>query len=186
MSSSIWRHTGAIWPLGVSCSLTWLDLGAIAHILQVARIRTVLEVGVEHGGLAAYLRSTGLYTGLVYRGIDITLNALQTEVRARDGVAIDARDAWLPETVAEMGRWLAESPAPCLIICDGGDKPKELKLYAPLMRPGDVLIGHDYHNEYGDEALGDMLAALEQVRTDWLDDTLLCMFVPAGQAWGWM
>ena len=177
MTSDLWRRTGAIWPIGVSCSLTWCDLGAIAHIIQTAGIRTVLEVGVEHGGLASYLRAYGLYTGLAYRGIDITLNALNTTVRERDLSAIDQRDAWTADTVAEMRDWLNDAPAPALIICDGGDKPKELHLYAPLLRHGDVLIGHDYHNEYSDAALAGMPKTVTQYVADWLDDTLLCMFV---------
>ena len=177
MSSDLWRRTGAIWPIGVSCSLTWCDLGAIAHIIQTAGIKTVLEVGVEHGGLASYLRSYGLYTGLVYRGIDITLGALAFAVREHDLIAIDARDAWTNDTVSEMRQWLHDAPAPALIICDGGDKPKELHLYAPLIRYGDVLLGHDYHNEYNDDALVGMPETVEQVRADWLDDTLLCMWV---------
>jgi cephalosporin hydroxylase len=177
MTSALWRQTGAIWPLGVSCSLTWYDLGAIAHIIQTAGIKTVLEVGVEHGGLASYLRAYGLYTGMAYRGIDITLNALATTVRARDLNAIDQRDAWAADTVNEMRAWLHEAPRPALIICDGGNKPKELHLYAPLIRDGDVLIGHDYHHEYGDEGLRGMPDTVTQYRDDWLDDTLLCMFV---------
>ena len=177
MTSDLWRRTGAIWPIGVSCSLTWCDLGAIAHIIQTAGIKTVLEVGVEHGGLAAYLRAYGMYTGLAYRGIDITLNALAFAVRDLDGSAIDQRDAWDPRTVHEMAQWLKDAPAPALIICDGGDKPRELHLYAPLLRYGDVLIGHDYHNEYNDDALAGMPEEVTQVRADWLDDTLLCMFV---------
>jgi cephalosporin hydroxylase len=175
VTSALWRQTGGIWPMGVSCSLTWYDVGAILHVVQSARIRTVLEVGVEHGGLASLLRAYGGYTGLVYRGIDITLAPLHTVVRERDASAIDQRDAWDAATVVEMGQWLGENPAPALIICDGGDKPRELHLYAPLLRDGDVMLGHDYHNEYGDDAIRTVPA--QQVRTDWLDDTLLCMFV---------
>ncbi len=175
MSSDLWRRTGAIWPIGVSCSLTWYDLGAIAHIIQVANIKTVLEVGVEHGGLASYLRACGLYTGLVYRGIDITLNALNTTVRQLDSHVIDLRDAWRADTVNEMGAWLQDMPAPALLIIDGGDKPKELHLYAPLLRDGDVMVGHDYHNEYSDEEIESVPAT--QILNDWLDDTLLCMWI---------
>ena len=176
MTSSLWRQTGAIWPLGVSCSLTWYDLGAIAHIIQTAHIRTILEIGVEHGGLSAWLEAYGYYTGCIYHGIDITLNALHTKVRDdMAGGQIEEYDAWTEETVARMGRFLAEHPAPALIICDGGDKPKELHLYAPLLRVGDVMVGHDYHNEYGDDAIATVPA--RQVHADWLDDTLLCMFV---------
>lgn len=179
MKSALWHHTGAIWPLGVSCSLTWYDMGAIAHIVQMGGIRTVLEIGVEHGGLAAWLMAFGTYTGCVYRGIDITLAPLHTRALGDTGAIILERDAWSDATVREMGQWLDTQPAPALIICDGGDKAKELHLYAPLLRPGDVMIGHDYHNEYGDDALTTMPATVRQERADWLDDTLLCMWVKA-------
>jgi cephalosporin hydroxylase len=175
--SPLWQQTGGIWPLGISCSLTWYDLGAIVYLLQSAHIRLVIEIGVEHGGLAAYLESYGAFTGCVYRGIDIMLGALDSRVRDLIGGAIVARDAWDQQTVEEVRAGMAAIDGPALIICDGGDKPKELKLYAPLIRPGDVLIGHDYHNEYEDAALAGMPPEVMQVRADWLDDTLLCMFV---------
>lgn len=175
MTSALWRQTGGIWPMEVSSSLTWYDVGAIVHIIQEAQIRSVVEIGVEHGGLAAFLVAYGQYTGLSYLGIDITLNALHPAVRERTMSALDERDAWSEGTIMDVARWLTSHPAPALIICDGGDKPKELRLYAPLLRPGDVLIGHDYHNEYVDDAIADVPA--RQVHADWLDDTLLCMFV---------
>jgi cephalosporin hydroxylase len=172
MTSAMWRHTGAIWPMGVPTSLTWYDMGAVLNILQIASIRTVLEIGVEHGGLSSVLIAHGKNTGVVYRGIDITLEPLHPVIPAG---LIDQRDAWDAATVREMGLWLATQPAPALIICDGGDKPKELHLYAPLLRPGDVMIGHDYHNEYDDTAIATVPAT--QVCAEWLDDTLLCMWV---------
>ena len=175
MTSALWQQTGGIWPLGVSSSITWLDLGAIAHILQTAGIKTVLEIGVEHGGLSAWLMAYGRYNAIAYRGIDITLNALQTQVGVVDRAAFVERDAWTAEAVEDARQWLERQPAPALIICDGGDKPKELHLYAPLLRAGDVMVGHDYHNEYSDEHIADVGA--EQVFTDWLSDTLLCCFV---------
>lgn len=175
MTSALWRQTGGVWPLGVSSSITWLDLGAIAHIIQTAHIRMVLEIGVEHGGLSAWLMAYGRYNDIAYRGIDITLNALQTRVGMVDRSVFVERDAWTAEAVADANSWLVSQPAPALIICDGGNKPKELHLYAPLLRDGDVMVGHDYHNEYGDAEIADVGA--DQVRTDWLDDTLLCMFV---------
>src|SRR6188768_224235 len=106
MTSALWKHTGAIWPLGVSSSVTWLDLGAIAHILQEGRIRTVLEIGVEHGGLSAWLMAYGRYNNIAYRGVDITLNALQTQVGIVDRSAFVERDAWDSMTVVEMRGWL--------------------------------------------------------------------------------
>lgn len=167
-----WTLTGGVWPMGVSTSLTWYDVGAILHVIHEAHIRLVVEVGVEHGGLAALLASYGRYTGLRYRGIDISLASLHPAVRDEP---IVERDAWAAETIAEVARWMSEVDGPALLFCDGGDKPKELHLYAPLLRPDDVLMGHDYHNEYGDAEIATVPA--ERLRAEWLDKTLLCLFV---------
>lgn len=175
MRSALWHQTGGVWPMGISTSLTWYDVGAIVRVIQEYGIRSVVEIGVEHGGLAAFLLAYGRHTGLSYLGIDITLNALHPAVGRS---CLSQRDAWSADAVADVGHWIATYPAPALIICDGGDKPRELKLYAPLLREGDILIGHDYHNEYVDDAIADVPA--RQVCTDWLDDTLLCVFVRGG------
>lgn len=175
MRSALWHQTGGIWPVGVSTSLTWYDVGAILYILQAAHIRAVVEIGVEHGGLAGLLLAYGHYTGCAYRGYDITLAPLHPAVRERASAYLVERDAHTSDAVAEIGAWLAAQPSPALIFCDGFDKPHELRLYAPLLRPGDVLLGHDYHNEYVEDAIADIPAT--RVYADWLDDTLLCMFV---------
>lgn len=180
MTSALWHQTGGIWPLGVSCSLTWYDLGAIVHVIQTHHIRSVVEIGVEHGGLAAFLLAYAALTPLDYYGIDLHLSAMDQNLWSRHAHQFAERDAWNGATVAEVGRWLAAHEAPALIFCDGGDKPRELRLYAPLLRSGDVLMGHDYHNEYVDDALAAMPPTVEQLRADWLDDGLICMFQRRG------
>lgn len=172
MTSTLWKQTGGIWPMSVSCSLTWYDLGAIVHLLQTARIRLIVEIGVEHGGLTAYLLAYRYYTGCAYRGIDITLAPLDNRLRADVAGVVSERDAWDAATVETVAGWVHATDGPCLIFCDGGNKPKELHLYAPCIRPGDVLIGHDYGNEYTEAAIVDI--PLTRIRADWLDDTLLC------------
>lgn len=166
MPSPFWRQTGGVWPVGIPTSLTWYDVGAILSVIRMSGIRLVVEIGVEHGGLAALL---GAQPGLTYRGIDITLEPLQAE-----GLAIYERNAFDPATLNEVRGWMDATDGPALLLCDGGDKPRELRMYAALLRPGDVLLGHDYHNEYVDAAIADIPAT--RIRTDWLDDTLLCMF----------
>lgn len=175
MTSAHWRQTGGIWPMGVSTSLTWYDVGALLTLIPLFGVRLVVEIGVEHGGLAALLASYGRYTGRDYRGVDISLRSLAPAVREHAGALLYERDAWATDTLAEVATWLGQHPRPALIFCDGGDKPRELRTYARIIRPGDILVGHDYHNEYVDDALWG-LEHLERVRADWLDDTLLCVF----------
>lgn len=176
MTNDAWRHTGAVWPAGVPTSLTWYDIGALLHVLNFNPTRLFVEIGVEHGGLGALIASYGRYTGMIYRGIDITTEYLHPRVRDYEGHIIFQRDAWESATVDEVRGWMTAIDGPALLFCDGGNKPRELKLYAPLIRPGDILMGHDYHNEYGDDALQDMPPNVRQIQPDWLNDTLLCMF----------
>ena len=160
--------------MGVSTSLTWYDVGALLLLIQMFDVRTILEIGVEHGGATALFASLCRYTGRTYRGIDITLNALSHAVIEHDGANLYQRDAWAQDTIDELAAWLHTQAAPCLIFCDGGDKPKELHLYASILRSGDVLVGHDYHNEYTEDAVADI--PLDRISADWLDDTLLCVW----------
>lgn len=176
MISRHWQTTGAIWPCGVSTSMTWLDFGALITLLQRFAIRAIVEIGVEHGGCTAPLSSYARYTGVAYWGIDRSLASLSPAVAQHDGALLVERDAWAAETVAEVGAWIAAHPVPSLIFCDGGDKPHELRLYAPLLRSGDILVGHDYRNEYMDDALWGLPDDLERLQADWLDDVLLCAF----------
>lgn len=182
MPSNLWRHTGAIWPVGIPTSLTWYDLGAIMHILRVARVRTVIEIGIEHGGTSGLLMAHARYTGGTYRGYDITLGALHTRIE-RDNLI--ERDAHQQTTIEEVRTWVYAQTGPALLFCDGAGKPDELRLYAPLLRSGDVLLGHDLGTEYGEEAIAKMPDTIERVRTEWLSDTLLCLFVPRGEAGVW-
>ena len=53
-----------------------------------------------------------------------------------------------------------------------GDKPRELALAAPLLRPGDYLLVHDV----GREVHPADFPALPQLTPAWLDDTALALF----------
>ena len=32
----------------------------------------------------------------------------------------------------------------CLLLCDGGDKPKEIQIYSEYLQDGSYIMGHDY------------------------------------------
>jgi cephalosporin hydroxylase len=154
-------------------------MGAIAHILHHSQAKAVVEIGVEHGGLSVYFLSYSRYSlrEMAYLGVDISLGSLDTQVASLEGSNFIELDAWHPATVSYVHTWIQNRPGPALIFCDGGDKPRELRLYAPLLRPGDVLLGHDYNNEYVDDALTAMPPTVRRVQASFLDDTLLCMFI---------
>lgn len=42
---------------------------------------------------------------------------------------------------------LISRPGKTLLFCDNGDKPLEVKLYSPFLKPGDILVVHDWMTE---------------------------------------
>lgn len=183
-ADNLWHQTAQIWPLGVPTSLTWHDVGAIVHVIQAARVTCVVEIGVDQGGLAALLLAYRQYAQQQYSippltnyfGVDINLETVSRSVLDPHRAHFLEADAWASSTVDRVRAEIA-GHSRALIFCDGGDKPKDLRTYAPILRPGDVLMAHDYHNEYSDDALIGLPADLDRQRPPWLEQTLCCLFV---------
>ena len=34
-----------------------------------------------------------------------------------------------------------------ILLCDNGDKPREFDTFAPLAKPGDIIVVHDWETE---------------------------------------
>jgi len=60
------------------------------------------------------------------------------------GVQCRKCDLYAPETIAEITE-LVRSPGRTFLLCDGGDKKLEVNTYAGIIKPGDVIAGHDYN-----------------------------------------
>jgi len=43
---------------------------------------------------------------------------------------------------------LCGRPERKLLFCDNGDKKREINLFGPLLKPGDVLAAHDFGTEW--------------------------------------
>jgi cephalosporin hydroxylase len=183
MINTIYTQTGGIWPCGIPTSLSWLDIGAVLRIAHVSKARAIIEIGVECGGLAAQLAAYCAGTKTRYLGCDIRIDALDPTI---DQTTILHANAHEPDTIQRVDQWLANQRYPTtLYICDGGDKPRELALYAPFVRLGDVMIGHDYRREYEDTALS-LPISVRRITPAFLADTNWCMVVHRddhGRAW---
>jgi len=44
---------------------------------------------------------------------------------------------------------LIDDPAnhPMILFCDGGNKPKEMQTFGPMLKPGDIIAHHDFGGE---------------------------------------
>ena len=108
-----------------------------------------LEIGVHVGGLAHIMwQIARQHDEFRYLGIENNERVidvwLQDYIKFQSNTQFLIQDAWADITIHMIKMWLEVVPVPAIIYCDGGDKPKELGLYAPLARPGDIVAVHDY------------------------------------------
>jgi hypothetical protein len=103
---------------------------------------TIIEIGYHRGGFSRWLnQNKSSKTRLVC--YDIT--AYNQEV-FDEGIEFKVADCFSNEVVEEI-RGIINSSKKVLLLCDGGAKNQEFNLYAPMIKKGDVIMLHDYHDE---------------------------------------
>jgi hypothetical protein len=111
-------------------------------------IKAIYEIGTADGALAVYLGLWGLFKDIPVTTFDIEelpdiVKAFLLKLR----VMPYQMDVFTDE-VKEM---ITVRDEPCYLICDGGDKPKEIQVYSELLPAGSVISAHDWGQEIGEE-----------------------------------
>lgn len=139
-------------PFGIKVSQTWIQIGLVFQLIEDLHIGTFIELGLFCGGLADLLiRRAETVGDITYHGFERDPGPLAARVRTHPSAHI--ADVFLPATVAAVLGIIEGTPAPALVYCDDGDKPREMRTYATVLRPGDHLMAHDYPGETTPESL---------------------------------
>lgn len=104
---------------------------------------TIIEIGFDRGALSLWLSKNKLKeTKLVSYDISFSSKLVNDPaIDFRLGDCFDTR-------VIEEIRQLIQLPGKSLVLCDGGKKEEEFRLYSTFLKPGDVIMLHDYsHSE---------------------------------------
>jgi cephalosporin hydroxylase len=137
--------------MGVPMIQAWQDLMLWERFLHQYNPKFILELGTFNGGLSTFLavQSWALEAGFMtvdwhswadhshplWRTMKIDKNFWQV-------------DMWEPEFTEIFQDLLSgEHNHPFLLVCDGGNKPKEMQIFGPMLRPGDLITCHDWLNE---------------------------------------
>ena len=123
---------------------TWYDLYFLNEVLTDIRFDTLIELGTYRGGLAVFF---GLHA------FSKDSEVLTFDIRpAPEGKLWPKYTAILPITHYSMDVFCEEAKnivaekaeaGRVLVFCDGGEKPKDFKTYAPLIEANDVIMAHD-------------------------------------------
>ena len=112
----------------------------------------VIEIGTSYGGLSLYLYEQSLQHDFNFITYDYSgfRSGVWSERKQElkdawnNELLFDFRDkdVFSPTTITEISTILQNNK--CLLLCDGGDKPKEIQIYSEHLQSGSYIMGHDY------------------------------------------
>lgn len=143
--------------LGIGMAQRWVDLVVWEHILNsYGELRTLIELGTGRGGFSIYLLLQALQRGMEFWTFDykprVDLEApvarvLRLSVHFRQADIFDKGQQRVTELLS------TKSLHPLLLFCDDGHKPREFRIFAPLLLEGDLVGVHDWGIEFGERDL---------------------------------
>jgi cephalosporin hydroxylase len=127
---------------GVAHQQTEPAFDVLKKIIVENSVTQIIEIGTGMGGCTVFLSE--LAPVLTFDIIDRTARQLigmrDIEFRLQDVFDLHVMEAIL-DTINLSKR--------VFLMCDGGHKAKEVKIFAPLLKPGDIVFCHDWEDECG-------------------------------------
>ena len=100
----------------------------------------IIEIGTFTGAFTYWLSENKL------ESCEITsydINSYNLLINSIKDTKLQISDCFEPETISEI-KSLINRPKRTLLLCDGGDKETEFKLFSRFLKSGDVVMLHDY------------------------------------------
>lgn len=144
---------------GVACAQYFVDFYVWEAVLNertgadtkgFPALRAIVELGTFKGGFSLYLATQANERGLLFRTYDVA-----KPDRAIPGfVQLD-----IFAKAEAIGAHLVRS-APVILLCDGGNKPRELRTFSRYLDHRSILAVHDWGSEIDETDVPDDLTMI--------------------------
>jgi hypothetical protein len=156
---------------------TWYEIGAITFIMYNFGINAVVELGADQGGLGVlFALQSFIGKNIRYLGVELYDAHVHPKflelVNLFPTASFLCADVFSDSCIDHVTNFIQEGRA--LIYCDNGNKPKEFETYAKCLKPGDLLMVHDYPNEFNED--NSDFSILKQLYIECLSLTRIVLF----------
>lgn len=128
---------------GVPMAQYWCDLVLWEAILNTnEHLRGIVEIGTWEGGLSGWLWAQARLRGMSFVTFDVTVPTKLATTGWTD--CYRQTDVFAEPEFVEA--FIAER-APVVLLCDGGNKPRELETFGPMVGPEGLVVVHDWGTE---------------------------------------
>lgn len=114
------------------------------YLFNNEQFKRVIEIGTHKAGLSLFLAYCAFVKKMEFHTFDIQLK----NSGARDKVVELNGNVNVMDTFSTIGhetiKQLIQLPGRVLLLCDGGNKVKEVRTFAKYLKVDDVIMAHDY------------------------------------------
>ena len=129
--------------LGFRMCQNRLAVAVLSYIIEQGKFARVIELGTQLGGLTALLGLQCRMQDVEMYTFDVQATSPYVEWLHLFGVHYQLGNIFSGEGVTAI-RSLIEAPGRVLLLCDNGDKIRELHTFAPFLKTDDLIGAHDY------------------------------------------
>jgi predicted O-methyltransferase YrrM len=131
-------------PLGMPMNQNRLAIPVWSYAMEVLPPARIVELGSYNGGMTIALGLHAYHIGARVVSYERSKAPDQRYVKLAAFLGIEFRDRVdLWECDAEIAE-IIQGPGATFVLCDAGDKPRELAVFARYLKPGDVIAAHDF------------------------------------------
>jgi predicted O-methyltransferase YrrM len=146
----------------------------------------VLEIGTSYGGLSLMIRDVldkvELHSSK-FRTYDVMeTNRYWLEEAIKSGADIDFRiknvfnqpySDLLEEHTEEIREYIQRDGV-TIVMCDGGSKKNEVNILSKFLKPGDVIMAHDYapNSQYFEEHINNRVWNWHEIQDSHIEDVV--------------
>jgi cephalosporin hydroxylase len=139
-----------IQPYGIHTAQTWGQIAAYFDMIDRWGIQQFIEIGVDKGGLAAMMVGMCFVRpNFQYVGVELLERRVDSYVADRDlpNAVIITGNCFEPKIFDTIATLIRNAHG-TLLLCDGGNKAKEIYAFQALMKSGDLITVHDWGVEF--------------------------------------
>lgn len=141
--------------LGMPSCQNWLALTVWCHAInELAKEKRpihIIELGSYNGSFATQLaihiwnlkRSDPVFVASTVDTFDRAKGPCESFAPLSEFVGLRYHQSDIFAATQEIVD-LIQQPGISVVLCDGGDKPREMNLFAEYLKPGDVIASHDW------------------------------------------
>jgi len=135
---------------GVTMAQYWCELYLYEYVLNFnPQIKRIIELGTWHGGFSLYLWLQARVRNMWF----MTYDSVDWNTPAYGIIPYTKKDIFAH--AEEIGEIISQVPT--LLLCDNGNKAREIQTFAPYVTDNSIIFVHDWLDEIFPEDIPDYL-----------------------------